>query len=345
MAIVQVVESIFVGTILLPHGDFAFDPTFIPSEHTKERKVADTIAAASRQAGSWLIKQTSPEIIFLTTPHGIKLDYDYGIYMSNKGNGYATIGNDVIIDDKNNTSGKRPYNVTISNIDMAPVHEMGEEFLEWLQQKEGKNYPVSGIYSYNDDTPLPLNWGEIIPLLLLPSSWKQQQSQPPPPKPLIWTFPYRRYDHGPEMVEELLSIGGDIMTWIQRRHERIGVIISGDLSHTHLSNGPYGYSPSSELYDNAIGQWVNSTLFSDDVCHNPNVTTALLDRAKALQPNAKSCGFTGYVLWHGMMCHSEATAASSFRSNLLAIGNVTYYGMAAAIYWDEKQESVAAPFR
>jgi aromatic ring-opening dioxygenase LigB subunit len=253
----------------------------------------------------------------------------------------------VIIDDHNNTSGKLPYNVTISDIDMAPVHDMGEEFLQWMQKE--KSHPVSGIYSYNDDTPLPLNWGEIIPLLLLPSSWKQkrsngdqrQQSQPPPPKPLIWTFPYRRYEHGPEMVEELLSIGGDVMTWIQKRPERIGVIISGDLSHTHLSNGPYGYSPASELYDNAIGQWANSTLLSDDVCHNHNVTMALLDRAKALQPNAKSCGFTGYVLWHGMMCHSEEVA-SSFRSNLLAIGNVTYYGMAAAIFWDQNQESVTA---
>jgi aromatic ring-opening dioxygenase LigB subunit len=340
-------DAVFVGTVLLPHGDFALDPTFIPSHETKERTIANSIASASRRAGSWLIDQTEPDILFLTTPHGIKLDYDYGIYMSNTGSGYATIGKDAIISDQKKR-GKLPYNVSLSNIDLAPVHGVGEDLLKWLQH--GKNHPVSGIYSYNDDTPMPLSWGEIIPLLLLPS-WNQSDRhqssiRPPPPKPLIWTFPYRRYDHAPDMVEELLSIGGDIMTWIQLRPERIGVVISGDLSHTHLSNGPYGYSAASTMYDNAIGQWLNSSL--SDLCNDANVTAALLERARALQPNAKSCGFTGYVVWHGMMCHTKTSITSSFRSKLLSIGNVTYYGMASAISWDANdkiQESFAATIR
>jgi hypothetical protein len=245
---------------------------------------------------------------------------------------------------------------------------------------------------------MPLNWGEIIPMLLL------QQDYPIPsylgnestdrtvyaegamgalnlPKLLIWTFPNRRYDHAIDMVPELLQIGDRIMEWIDHRPERIGVVVSGDLSHTHQPTGPYGYSNASALFDAAVGRWAgggghgggfDGTLRKTDSDYGDpcakHSARALLDVARKLQPDAKSCGFTGYVLWHGMMrcpttttnttttkrsnrnnnddvgtnashvasdtniVHNHDSHQQQFRSKVLVNRNVTYYGMMAAIF-------------
>ncbi len=392
-----VADAVVVGGILLPHGDFALDPTFFANE-TIEREAANEVATGARNAGRWLIEllhqkhhiatTTKPRIIktldekqysnsletedeltivLLTTPHGIKLDYDYGIYVGSKGTGTATIGGDcTLVRKRSNYSGIRgsvesvskrftrlkesthhcqhkPYNVTLENIDLAPM-PLAEDLFTRLRR--AKNHPVSGIYSYNDEAPIPLNWGEIIPLLLLPSfatSSKKKSSL----LPLIWTFPYRRYNHSIEMIPELLQIGADIMEWAQQRPEKIAVIVSGDLSHTHLPSGPYGYSTASALFDEAIGVWAGGNTNTTenfgrnwDPCR-PEAALTLLNRAKELQPDAKSCGFTGYVLWHGMMCSSSTFASESFieqsssvefDSKVLVNRNVTYYGMMGAIF-------------
>ena len=117
-----VADAVVVGGILLPHGDFALDPTFF-ANGTIEREVANEVAKGAHRAGRWLVElqknhrrsqrktkndskknesrpnddyivDGEPMIVLLTTPHGIKLDYDYGIYISSKGSGTATIGGD-----------------------------------------------------------------------------------------------------------------------------------------------------------------------------------------------------------------------------------------------------------
>ena len=380
------VDAVVVGGILLPHGDFALDPTFFASG-TIEREAADEVATGARSAGRWLIEllhqkhhrttanhtrikaigdtqynnsletQDEPTIVLLTTPHGIKLDYDYGIYVGSKGTGTASIGGDCTnVRESSNYSGIRgsvesasqrftrlkedthhcqhkPYNVTLENIDLAPM-PLAEDLLTRLRQE--KNHPVSGIYSYNDEAPIPLNWGEIIPLLLLPSFATTSSKKNSSLLPLIWTFPYRRYNHSVEMVPELLQIGAYIMEWAQQRPEKIAIIVSGDLSHTHQPSGPYGYSAASSLFDEAIGVWAGGNTNTTenfgrnwDPCR-PEAAHALLNRAKELQPDAKSCGFTGYVLWHGMVCSSSTFV--EFDSKVLVNRNVTYYGMMGAIF-------------
>lgn len=304
----------------------------------------------------------------MTTPHGIKLDYDYGIYTSSTGSGTATIGEDCVgfrKEDNNNNNTvsskkskdnktfddwrsrsrshrcqRKPYNVTIDNVALAPT-ALAEDLLDSLRRRQGKNCPVSGIYSYDDDAPIPLNWGEIVPLLLLPNDTTATTTNNTSSTvlPLIWTFPHRRYDHAVDMVPELLDIGADLMEWVQQRPERIAVVVSGDLSHTHhyTPSGPYGFSNASAPYDNAIGRWAAGGSVSSSSSTNTNTSSTssytnqsrqhdpcdpeaaafLLRRAKELQPRAKSCGFTGYVLWHGMMCSTSASTSSSPLSSSL----------------------------
>ena len=328
-----VVDAVLVGSILVPHGDFAYDPSFF-DVGSKERHVANQIAMASRQAGRWLIDTAKPDIIFLSTPHGIKLDNNFGIYIAPRGIGQATIGDDLYNNNTHHVNAtKKPYNVSLE-IYMAP--DVATDLLTTLASSS-RNANVSGIYSYDDSKSIQLNWGEIIPLLLLPQRSLLQKNI----STMIWSMPHRRYDHGPDMVPELLDIGKDIAKWATNRPERIAVIISGDLSHTHQSDGPYGFSNASSVYDKAIGKWVT------DPYQN---TKYLLQKATRLQPEAKSCGYTGYIMWHGFMQHCDmdnhnndindnelhhhhtTTSSTMYKSALLVDANVTYYGMMAAIF-------------
>jgi aromatic ring-opening dioxygenase LigB subunit len=298
-----VLDAILVGGILLPHGDFAYDPNLFPPTKRTERQLSKQIAVASRKAGIYLSEVLKPDVILLSTPHGIKLDTDFGIYISEYGKGYATIGMDL----HDNSTSSKMYNVSLEiQMDM----NMSEELLSTLQ----KNENVSGIYSYNREAPMPLNWGEIIPLLLLPKAQRYRH--------LIWSHPQRRYQHSQEMVKEMLRLGKKIEVWARQRPEKIAVIISGDLSHTHLNQGPYGYSNTSAHFDAAVGDWAARPYKKSD---------SLLEGAKHMQPQAMSCGFTGHVLWHGMLT-SAATTKQIMKSNVLANLNVTYYGMVAATF-------------
>jgi aromatic ring-opening dioxygenase LigB subunit len=322
------------GTHACHHRDFALDPALFP-RGTLERQVSDEIAVNARRAAQWLVYEARPDIVLLTTPHGIKLDFDYGIYISDEGCGYSTIGNDL---DNSTSGGVIPYNISLC-VSLAST-SIGEDLLANLKNYD--HFPVSGIYSYNEEVPIPLNWGEIIPLLLLPQKKILSSSSRLPetsPKPLIWTFPYRRYDHAPDMVPELLQLGAVVMNWAETRPERIGMIVSGDLSHTHQASGPYGYSDASAPYDAAIGRWARM-----DPCQEPGAK-ALLEQARALQPAAKSCGFTGYVMWHGMMCHTIALnrpyGQRSFHAQVLVNRNVTYYGMIAATFEPSRDDPIS----
>jgi aromatic ring-opening dioxygenase LigB subunit len=386
------VEAVLAGAIVIPHGDFAYDPTLLPAG-TVERRIAQNIAVASRTAGHWLFHNVQPDVLFLSTPHGIQLDTNFAIFMSKHGTGTVTIGGDLY-----NTSTQHDisYNLTLG-VELAPT--LAQSLLDDLTDAHQN---VSGLYSYNEADALPLQWGEIVPLSMIfpkerqaqnlfksmstpyahiqsetaegrrrlrptrPRRQQQHQGQQQIPV-LIWSNPERRYDHAPEMVPELLRLGGQyLLPWMEARPERIGVVISSDLSHTHQPQGPYGYSNASAPFDAAMGTWAM------DPC-SVKGTAALLETGRQLQTRAKSCGFTGLVLLHGLLCSSSTTARSAqtvtrkkttntvvasnttttstvplsassgsagarssfgiqFQSTVLANHNVTYYGMMAATF-------------
>ncbi len=98
------------------------------------------------------------------------------------------------------------------------------------------------------------------------------------------------------MVWDVGDEGGRCGKWGEARRRRFAVVISGDMSHTHRSDGPYGYADESSAFDAAVGRW------AADPCHQ---AASLLEEARYLQPKALSCGFTGMVLLHGMLCSDD----------------------------------------
>jgi len=101
-----------------------------------------------------------------------------------------------------------------------------------------------------------------------------------------------------------------------------------------MQDGPYGYSDDAEPFDAAIAAWVETL----EPSH-------LLEEARRRQGGAKSCGFTGYVLLHGMMARARGGESSEFsdglrgssisnawEGQLLAASHPTYYGMAVGTF-------------
>ncbi|CAB9499515.1 expressed unknown protein [Seminavis robusta] len=312
------------AALILPHGDVALDPSNL-SPGTAARKAGDTIAKGARQAARWFAtgkNSSSPQkttgtesrdfdLIFLSTPHGIQLTHDYGIYLGPHASGSINITGD--------NSSHAPYTVTMPPIDLDTALSL-DLIMQLTEQQStsGKPIPVEGIATSADGAKdLPLEWAEIIPLKLLP--------EPHAFKYLIWSYPLRRYTESPSMVEELLIIGAAIRSWMEALPLNIGVIISGDMSHTHEATGPYGYSNASAPFDHAVGHWASNP------CQNSD---SLLQTARSLQPNGKSCGFTGFVLLHAMLCGGSTgeTFDPLDSDNVWVNRNATYYGMMAVTF-------------
>jgi aromatic ring-opening dioxygenase LigB subunit len=296
-----------------------------------------------------------PDLVFLSTPHGVALSHDFGVYLDAQGSGSAEIGLDLQDNDTTSFS----YTVTLpSPLTLAPT--MALDLLDHLH-RVFSTPNVTGIQTPSEQNLLA--WAEVIPLLLIPRRRRRPnddddvnrrvQELLPPRQHLIWSHPLRRHDDAAlaDLIPELLRVGQAIGDWLDNAlPQSVAVVISGDLSHVHQDSGPYGGGGAApaiaQRMDAAIGQWANNP------CHE---ASSLLKRAAALQPTALSCGYTGFVLLHGMLCgcdsddNNSKNAASRQRptvpirdnwtSRVLVNRNVTYYGMMVVQFTRESSDT------
>ena len=116
------------------------------------------------------------------------------------------------------------------------------------------------MVGFGDGVPFPLRWGEVIPLHFL------SPFLPASTHTVIVSQPNRRYKESIEMIPELRNLGiianknlcactvlfftgGEIFSIFRTMEEKVAIVISADLAHTHLASGPYGYSNESEPFD------------------------------------------------------------------------------------------------
>jgi len=318
------------AALILPHGDAAWDPFTIPSTDKEARAAALEIAQAARTGAAWFAiaaaqqQQTVLDVIVLISPHGVALSNDFGVYWNAAAGGRAEIGSDN--QNHDNTNYSTTYTVTLPFVPLAPA--LSRQLVEALQHQNnvtGIQFPETNIPG---TVPMVLSWAEVIPLLLLDTAKSENSNQQQQQQHLIWTQPLRRFDHpARRVISELLQLGqrlGDWMDGDDQQGTNFGVLVSGDLSHTHRADGPYGYSAAAAALDRALGAWA-----SGDPCCSTNAN-ALLVTAAALQDEALSCGFTGFVLLHGMLCRNNRNDQQQWKSDVLVNRNATYFGMMVA---------------
>jgi len=336
------------AAVILPHGDYALDPSLLPAT-TKSRRIATKIHVAARQVGyEWLDQTINPDLILLMSPHGIALTRDFGIYLGSTASGDVELGKD------NNMNRTLPNNRTV--VHFGPIRlepRISQKLVDELSDTFGMN--VSGIqFSPGDDSvDTPLHWGEVIPLSLIEGQRDDEKTTSryyyQRRRHVIFTSPLRRHTQQPvTMVSELLELGRRIRNFLDHnlpKTMKVAVVVSADLSHTHRPDGPYGYSATSAVNDAALVKWASNP------CRNAD---ALLMNSTELQSRALACGYTGFVILHGMLCghhddgsiyksdHLADDDAAEWDAQVVANGNATYYGMMVARFSRRQRQKKAS---
>eukprot|EP01063_Lacrimia_lanifica_P014313 TRINITY_DN20931_c0_g1_i1.p1 TRINITY_DN20931_c0_g1~~TRINITY_DN20931_c0_g1_i1.p1 ORF type:complete len:316 (+),score=83.59 TRINITY_DN20931_c0_g1_i1:61-1008(+) len=292
-----------VAAVVLPHGDFVYDPSLVHGANGSK-----ALHQAAVAAGRWLSEEVQPDVVLLSTPHGLELEHDFVLYENLVLTGYAPLGQDL------HNASAPGYKVWM-NLTTDPDATSG------MLRAFGAG--VTGLKGFGGGMPLPISWGEIIPMSFLTRRLRQRV--------VVIGQPLRRYNHSIAMIDDLLALGANVAGYFEGRPERVAVVISSDLAHTHLASGPYGYSPAAEPYDRAAGAWAADLNAS-----------ALLRTAAGYQAGgAMSCGFTGLVLLQGVVdavARREGCGArAAWSSRMLANHHPTYYGMMVATFNRMKQ--------
>eukprot|EP00054_Salpingoeca_dolichothecata_P024996 m.172375 g.172375 ORF g.172375 m.172375 type:complete len:313 (+) comp25212_c1_seq2:230-1168(+) len=285
-----------IGAAVIPHGDFALDPSLVHFKNGSKE-----IHDASEKLGQ-SISNLKPDIIVLITPHGLEDSNSFMMYANPLGAGFALIGQDL-----HNASFpcyKVPLTTHLApNLTQSLTSSLGAG---------GANLNVSSLLGFAGGEPIPLRWGEVIPLYFLRHYLATNKS-----RQLIISVPSRRYTSSVAMIPELLHLGGELFHHFNNLDDSVYLINSCDLAHTHLASGPYGFSPAAEPFDRACGRWVET-----------RNSSFLLDTAAGLVEKALSCGFPGLVILQGLMNASPL----GWTSNLFSIAHPTYYGMLVAAF-------------
>ncbi|RUS70245.1 hypothetical protein EGW08_021990 [Elysia chlorotica] len=292
------VSSKLIGNFVMPHGGIALDPTHFNTTNSTALKQAWQIHKACITVGKEISK-LNPEVILLSTPHGIADLRNFVFYMNPTAEGFA--------DTDNCVCPPCCYNASI-NIDA----NMTKMLINSLSQQGN----VSGLSGFGppgqSSEPFPLRWGEVVPVHFIPNLDSSDI------KFLLLSQPSRRYTQDVQMIPELLKLGASLYEILEASPKRIVLVISSDLAHTHLASGPYGYSKTSEPFDKACGRWAESL--------SGEFLTVMAAR---VVDRALSCGFTGLVMLHGLM---EAGGLDSWIPRLLVNHHPSYYGMMVASF-------------
>ncbi|GFR87174.1 protein CA_C1420-like [Elysia marginata] len=283
----------------MPHGGIALDPTHFNTTNATSLKEAWEIHEACKTIGKAIL-ELNPDIVLLSTPHGIADLQNFVFYMNPLAEGFA--------DTDNCACPPCCYNASI-NIDV----NVTEKILGNLMRHKN----VSGLSGYGppgqSSEPFPLRWGEVIPVHFIPGLNSSSI------KFAVLSQPSRRYTQDVQMIPELLSLGASLYEILEASPKRIAVIVSADLAHTHLASGPYGYSNTSEPFDKACSRWATTL-----------DRKFLLVQAASIVDKALSCGFTGFVMLHGLM---EAGGLQTWQSRVLVNHHPSYYGMMVASFY------------
>ncbi|XP_013410489.1 uncharacterized protein LOC106173796 [Lingula anatina] len=291
-----------IGTFVIPHGGIALNPSYFNTTNETAKQQAWEVHKACMDIGHQ-ISEKKPDVIFLSTPHGVSDLSRFAFYMNPTGHGFA--------DTDNCACPPCCYELT-ANFDVNTTNGL-------LKNLSGQKFDVTGLSAFGppgeSNDAFPLRWAEVIPLSFI----KDLKNM----KIVVISQPSKRYTESVKMIPELLMLGQKLYQELEElADKKVVVIISADLAHTHSEEGPYGYSNASEPFDKACGTWA-STLQPE----------ALLKTAANYVDEAKSCGYTGLVMLQGML---QAAGLDSWTHRLLVNYHPSYYGMMVAEFLPRK---------
>jgi aromatic ring-opening dioxygenase LigB subunit len=166
--------------------------------------------------------------------------------------------------------------------------------------------PVAAVsYGANDAAAasFPMDWAVLVPL------WFMGGRDDPPVQTVVVApardLSYQRHVAAGRAVANAAAVSG----------KRVALIASCDHGHAHDANGPYGFTPKSKEFDDAVVALIKR----DDL-------GALLKLDPKLPLEAKADSY-----WQMLMLHG-ALEGGSWRGEFLSYEAPTYFGMLCAAY-------------
>ena len=289
-----------------------------------------TLYRATREAAE-MAKCTKPEVIFLNTPHGVRLSDHFAVYLNSRAKGNAEWNGQW----------------TEYDVDVALDVDTAKAFLEHLQ---GDSIPAEGVAPFSP-CESPLRWGEVVPL------WFFRDLTSAGVKLVIFNNPLSKMRKN-EPLSEVTKVGTSIARFLNGLQQRILYLVSGDLAHSHettctlplyLADPRWNMptSPTALPFDLCVEHWVLCTPLAAQDLTQPAKTTdkhstkwdkntykvaeQWLAKAIDLKGSALSCGIYGFGVLHGILA-AEVEEGTTYKAHLLCRLAPTYYGMAAVAF-------------
>lgn len=314
-----------IGGAIMPHGALILDP------HRSE--MSDTLKNASKNlndaclAAAAAIEANKPDLILLYTPHGLIAD-----------------GADMHIYTNSSASGSAEWMGSWSEHRVAvKCDTQAAQSLITHLKNDGCSAAALCAFSGYD---APLRWGEAVPLSFLRKTTAADGAK------------FCILSHGPsstgercekaqERLKENEQIGASIAHWANSRDERVLLLISGDLAHTHgneraptLADGmtsdprylnpkyPSAFEEAKVFESKIIQGWIRSEHF------DTAGMGVLLKECPPLLPRALCCGYEGFVILASALKwrHLAVTSSPRIQPKLLAHEVPVYFGMLIATF-------------
>ena len=296
---------------VVPHGCMLLKPDDFPDYKSKITAINDSFYMISDE-----IYKLNPDLIVLTTPHGISLLNSFGVYCGYEGFGTA----------------EWQGNFTEFSVNLEFDRKESLNFIEFIKQKN-KTMPIEGIVSFIESMPIPLRWSEVVPPLFLLDRWKKnaidktEYSEPrkPFPKFMVISVPRSRLDLSGNLLEKSVEFGQLMGEYFGKSEKNVVFLQSGDLAHTHgISIGKFKKDPppypiqilAFENFDKIIGKWAEDPIKEEGL---------LLKLADVLQTYL-SCGYVPLVVMQGILKILDKEK-KAIESEVLCNISPTYFGM------------------
>jgi aromatic ring-opening dioxygenase LigB subunit len=147
-----------------------------------------------------------------------------------------------------------------------------------------------------------MDWGVLIPLWFMGG-----HSEPQVPAVVI--SPARD-----RPIEEHVRAGRALARAASESPKRVALIASADHGHAHDPEGPYGFDPAAEAYDQTLVRLVRE-----------NRLSGLLELDPAFVAAAKADSWWQLAMLHGAL-------GDGWRGKFLSYERSTYFGMLCAAY-------------
>jgi aromatic ring-opening dioxygenase LigB subunit len=275
-----------VSAYMLPHGT-----DIIPGIKEPYGEGFRPLHLAMEQAGKTLAAE-NPDLVIMLVPHGYTLPEQHVVYLHERYLG--------LLYDASNPD-------VFGAVQMADIWRGDRAAAEQvLAAMQAKHIPASGLIQGGPPFALTLAWSETVPLRYLLKDCA--------PRVVIISLPRTRYDKMLAIQPDLAALGDVLYEFAAASEQRVSIVISADLAHTHDAGGPYGFHKAAAKLDDHVDYWVRSP------------KRERLNQMLALQTDGKACGMAGMCVLQVILdrAHLKATTHT--------YAAPTYYGMMVA-HW------------